>query len=160
MKEAVVRVVYQPGENGIVAIGHLGDARRSHHLTVEAPSAAVCLALEVAARQVARYEVSSGDGFSLRVVFVNESGAPVSTVEDAREKLIAAAARVDRALYHEHRARNGEKHGDGGCYGSYEVCGEHHAHDNKCGAHPLICHRRESGPELAALHAALAEVKS
>jgi hypothetical protein len=158
MKEVVVRVVYVPGD-GTAAIGLVGDARRSHHLTGEAPSAAVCLALEVAARQVARCEVSSGDGFSLRVVFVNESGEPIAPKEDVREKLVAAAERVDRALYHEHRARNGERYGEGGCYGWYEVCGEHHVHDDKCGARPLICCRRESGPELAALHAALAEVK-
>lgn len=25
------------------------------------------------------------------------------------------------------------------CYGRYEPCGEHHAHDMKCGGRPLIC---------------------
>jgi hypothetical protein len=81
--EHVVKVVYTPirrGDDGwgLVAI-RLPDRRSvSHYYHDEAPSAAVCLALEAALRSVARYEVPSGDGFTVRVVFVNEAGEPLS----------------------------------------------------------------------------------
>ncbi len=30
-----------------------------------------------------------------------------------------------------------------GCYGVYEPCGEHHAHDEHCGSRSLVCRMRE-----------------
>jgi hypothetical protein len=36
------------------------------------------------------------------------------------------------------------------CYGSYEPCGEHHAHDETCGSRYLIC-RRPDDPDAVAL---------
>ncbi len=74
----VVRVVHEPGENGVVKVGAFGSPRRSHYLAGEARSSAVCIALEAAARSVARYEVPSGDGYTLRVEFVNEAGEPLA----------------------------------------------------------------------------------
>jgi hypothetical protein len=44
-----------------------------------------------------------------------------------------------RRRAHQHTSR---------CYGRYEPCGEHHAHDDKCGDRPLVCGQREE-PELA-----------
>ena len=43
------------------------------------------------------------------------------------------------------------------CYGTYEPCGEHHAHDNACGARPLIC-RRPSDPDAPAYFAVISEL--
>ena len=37
------------------------------------------------------------------------------------------------------------------CYGSYEPCGEHHAHDNKCGGRLVVCGRAEDVDLLALL---------
>lgn len=34
-----------------------------------------------------------------------------------------------------------------GCYGTYEPCGEHHAHDNQCGSRPILCRQMED-PDL------------
>jgi hypothetical protein len=49
-------------------------------------------------------------------------------------------------------------HNDG-CYGLYQPCDKHHAHDNSCGARPLICRMREE-PEAPAMLAALAELRT
>ena len=43
------------------------------------------------------------------------------------------------------------------CYGRYEPCGEHHVHDNSCGARPLIC-RREADPDAASYFAVISEL--
>ena len=43
------------------------------------------------------------------------------------------------------------------CYGRYEPCGEHHVHDNTCGARSLICRHRE-GPDAAAYFAVISEL--
>ena len=45
------------------------------------------------------------------------------------------------------------------CYGRYEPCGEHHAHDNTCGARSLICRRRED-PDAALYFAVITELLS
>lgn len=45
------------------------------------------------------------------------------------------------------------------CYGTYEPCGEHHAHDNACGARPLIC-RRPSDPDALVYFAVISELLS
>jgi hypothetical protein len=37
------------------------------------------------------------------------------------------------------------------CYGSYETCGEHHAHDETCGSRTLICGRPEDQDAVALL---------
>ena len=74
--ETIVRVVVTAKDNnGLVSVGLPGKPMR-HYLSSEAPSSAVCLALEATIRSVARYEVESGDGFTLKVVFVNEAGEP------------------------------------------------------------------------------------
>lgn len=39
----------------------------------------------------------------------------------------------------------------GGCYGEYEPCGEHHAHDGRCGSRRLVCGRREDHDAVALL---------
>ena len=67
------------------------------------------------------------------------------------DDVIAAAKQVDRELFHKHEDR---------CYGPYEPCGEHHVHDMKCGGRSLLCRRRESGPELRALHEALQRLET
>jgi len=46
--------------------------------------------------------------------------------------------------------RRAHVHHDG-CYGRYEPCGEHHAHDDECGARPLCCGLREDAPLVVAL---------
>lgn len=78
----VVQVVYTPIRGGdgsdLVAIRLPDRESVRHHLRSEAPSAAVCLALEAASRSVARDEVPSGDGFTVRVEFVNEAGEPIA----------------------------------------------------------------------------------
>lgn len=80
----VVQVVYAPtrGGNGseLVAIKPLHGVPR-YYDPVEAPSAAVGLALEIASRRVGRGEVQAGDGFTVKVVFVNEDGAPLAPPE-------------------------------------------------------------------------------
>lgn len=38
--------------------------------------------------------------------------------------------------------RRAHVHHDG-CYGRYEVCGEHHLHDDLCRSRPLLCGQRE-----------------
>jgi hypothetical protein len=38
------------------------------------------------------------------------------------------------------------------CYGTYEPCGEHHAHDDQCGSRPLRCGLREDPDLVALLH--------
>lgn len=43
------------------------------------------------------------------------------------------------------------------CYGPYQPCGEHHAHDDKCGNTPLRCSRQAGRPEVIALSVALRE---
>jgi formate-dependent nitrite reductase cytochrome c552 subunit len=43
------------------------------------------------------------------------------------------------------------------CYGPYEPCGEHHAHDATCGCRPLCC-RLANEPDLVEVIAALDEV--
>jgi len=81
----VVQVVYTPVRGGdgseLVAIRLPDRESVRHYLRGEAPSAAVCLALEAASRSVARDEVPSGDGFTVTVVFVNEAGEPLTPVE-------------------------------------------------------------------------------
>lgn len=81
----VVKVVYSPMRGGdgsaLVAIRLLDRESVRHYLRGEAPSAAVCLALEAASRSVARDEVPSGDGFTVKVVFVNEAGEPIAAPE-------------------------------------------------------------------------------
>ena len=42
----------------------------------------------------------------------------------------------------QHLRRRAHIHSDR-CYGNYEPCGEHHAHDNTCGSRSLICFTRE-----------------
>lgn len=70
--------------------------------------------------------------------------------------ILALAQKLDKALYHQHRSRDGKPYGPGGCYSSmYEPCGEHHAHDMTCGSYPRYCRRSESEPEVNALHDAL-----
>lgn len=72
------------------------------------------------------------------------------------ESLIAAAREVDKRYYHHHAARDGTRHGPGGCYSStYEPCGEHHMHDMTCGGYDRWCRKEESGPAIDALHAAI-----
>jgi hypothetical protein len=43
----------------------------------------------------------------------------------------------------------GEAQPRGSCYGSYEVCGEHHAHDDRCGGRNLICGQPEDMDAIA-----------
>lgn len=38
-----------------------------------------------------------------------------------------------------------------GCYGRYEPCGEHHAHDDRCGGRPLVCGQRQDELLVAVL---------
>ena len=82
----VVQVVYTPIRGGdgseLVAIRLPDRESVRHYLRGEAPSAAVCLALEAASRSVARAEVPSGDGFTVRVEFVNEVGEPIAVPAD------------------------------------------------------------------------------
>lgn len=88
---------------------------------------------------------------------VDRDGANNSLVTSPELSAVLSAAReVDRRLYHEHRSEDGSRYGRGGCYSTrYEACGEHHMHDMKCGEYPRWCSRRESEPEVNALHAAL-----
>lgn len=69
--------------------------------------------------------------------------------------VVEAANKVDRVLYHEHKSKDGKPYGEGGCYSTYEPCGEMHAHTMTCGGYPQWCRRRESEPEINALHEAL-----
>jgi hypothetical protein len=82
MRPHVVQVVYTPilGGDGseLVAIRLPDRESVRHYLRGEAPSAAVCLALEAASRSVGRYEVPAADGFTVKVVFVNEAGEPLT----------------------------------------------------------------------------------
>lgn len=48
---------------------------------------------------------------------------------------------------------------DDHCYGTYEPCGEHHAHDKSCGARPLIC-RRDADPDAALYFVVISELLS
>ena len=75
----VVRVVVERGARNIVTIGMPGDLRRYHYRSDEADSSAVCLALERVIRDIARWEVPAGDGFTVRVDFVNERGEPLAS---------------------------------------------------------------------------------
>lgn len=45
---------------------------------------------------------------------------------------------------------DGKEQPPGTCYGSYETCGEHHVHDDRCGGRSLVCGVRED-KDLAAL---------
>ena len=49
-----------------------------------------------------------------------------------------------RARAHVHKGDgSGRPQPLGSCYGEYETCGEHHAHDDTCGGRALICGRKE-----------------
>lgn len=43
------------------------------------------------------------------------------------------------------------------CYGTYRPCGEHHAHDDSCGARPLVCGKPED-PNARRLFAIISEL--
>lgn len=64
-----------------------------------------------------------------------------------------------RAHVHVGSARGDVKQPPGSCYGSYETCGEHHAHDDHCGIRRLVCFR-EQDADLAALLAAYDAMKA
>jgi len=74
----VAQVVVTTLESGLVSVRIPDKPRQYCYLASEAPSSAVCLALEDAMRRVARAEVEAGDGFTVRVVFVNEAGEPLA----------------------------------------------------------------------------------
>jgi len=102
-----------------------------------------------------------GLGFGSVISEAREEPATLLNLETTNnpefEKLLEAARLADR-LHHKHRAMNGERHGAGGCYShTYETCGEHHGHTMTCGGYPRVCSRRESGPEIDAIHEALSE---
>lgn len=62
-----------------------------------------------------------------------------------------ALARL-RARVHVHVGDgSGRTQPHGTCYGSYEVCGEHHAHDEMCGGRRLVCGRDEDRDGIALL---------
>lgn len=44
---------------------------------------------------------------------------------------------------------SGGKQPWGSCYGSYESCGEHHAHDDRCGSRNVVCGRPEDRDAVA-----------
>lgn len=77
MTEIVVPVMYEPKQRtpGLVKIGMPGSARESYYYEEEAESAAVCVALESVLVRVGRGEIPATDGFTVRVVFVDEFGA-------------------------------------------------------------------------------------
>jgi hypothetical protein len=61
-----------------VAVGIPGDPRRYYYCEDEAESSAACIALAGVIRQIARWELPAGDGFTVKVVFVNEAGEPLT----------------------------------------------------------------------------------
>lgn len=91
----VVQVVYKPMKGGdgsdLVGIRLPGRESVRYYGRGEAPSAAVCLALEAASRSIARYEVPSGDGFTVRVEFVNEAGE-LLTPPESEQNLVEVHA--------------------------------------------------------------------
>lgn len=62
-----------------------------------------------------------------------------------------AVARLRRRVHVHAGDRSGGPQPVGTCYGSYETCGEHHAHSPTCGARTLVCDRRDDQDGIAVL---------
>jgi hypothetical protein len=62
-----------------------------------------------------------------------------------------ALARLRRAVHVHVGDGSGGPQPHSSCYGSYETCGEHHVHDERCGGRRLVCGRKQDRDAIAIL---------